>query len=939
LAFGFTLRKAGSGPGIVAGVLGLIGLNAFVHPPTGWFRIEFYNVPFFCLVLGTGWSVFRFHTSIERETQERTAKLTEINERYRGFLEAAPWGIARLGEGRVVLQCNSAYEKMLGYGPGELLGKPAPLPDIERERWLEVERKLRKGKTVVNYEAQRMRKDGSIFSATISMTPLFDQQGGFTELVGLIIDDTERHERDAERRMLTALAQHSPSFFGVADLNGGARFINSAGQAMFGLDGDDQVQETNILDFFTEEDRPFAAEHLIPELKRNGQLDFETRGRNFRTGKEFPLYCSWFVIPDRSGQPAFLASIAQDISERKRAETKLRMYCSIVRNSPDPVSVADMNLHPIYLNRAGKEQLGIATDEQLSRTHILDFFADDQRDHARNESIPALLKQGHLTEEIHARNLETGETFPAQWTSFLIYDEKTKVPMYMAAVIKDITERKRTENDLRRHDLYLSEGEKISHTGSWMWNPVTKACFCSQELLRILGLDGNAAASTPETYFERIHADDRQECERVWTRAIQEKANFNHEHRIQRPDGSIRYVLGLGRHFEDSCGRSEFIGTVVDVTEQHNDKAELQRLLDQTKALEDKLNQQVISLQEQNVSLKHIRPGEGFRRIIGSSPAIELTLDQIEMVAPTDSTVLITGETGTGKELVARAIHLASLRADKPFVAFNSATLSTDLAMSELFGHEKGSFTGADARHIGQIELADEGTIFLDEVGDMPREAQAKLLRFLQEREFFRVGGNRPIQSDVRVLAATNRDLQVAVEKGEFRNDLFFRLKDFPIQVPPLRDRQEDIDPLVWHFVRLYGKKLGKNIRKIEQRSMEQLHIYPWPGNVRELENVIRTAVIRTAGEVLVITESQLPRRTETLQPAQLPFLDMPLAEGVEEYEIARIKDALMKCGGVVEGPDGAAKLLKKRPGSLRYKIRTLGIDANRYRGHHGGEK
>jgi formate hydrogenlyase transcriptional activator len=306
-----------------------------------------------------------------------------------------------------------------------------------------------------------------------------------------------------------------------------------------------------------------------------------------------------------------------------------------------------------------------------------------------------------------------------------------------------------------------------------------------------------------------------------------------------------------------------------------------------------------------------------FEQIIGNSPALELVFGEVERVAPTDSTVLIHGETGTGKELIARAIHNISSRCGRPFVKLNCAAIPFDLLESELFGHERGAFTGAIAQKIGRFEAADEGTLFLDEVGDIPLALQPKLLRVLQEQEFERLGSARTHQVDVRLLAATHRDLPDMVKRGEFRSDLYYRMNVFPITLPPLRARSEDIPALVAHFVKIYGHRMGKQINQIPPATISALSSYSWPGNIRELQNFIERSVILSDGTVL--------------RPPLAELQHSPVAESVgavtlKDAERDHILKTLKQTRWVVAGPNGAAARLGMKRSTLYFRMQKLGI-------------
>jgi formate hydrogenlyase transcriptional activator len=347
-------------------------------------------------------------------------------------------------------------------------------------------------------------------------------------------------------------------------------------------------------------------------------------------------------------------------------------------------------------------------------------------------------------------------------------------------------------------------------------------------------------------------------------------------------------------------------------------------------------------LEKENIYLREeIRTEHNFEEIVGNSPALLTVLRAVEQVAPTDSTVLIYGETGTGKELIARAIHNRSARKDRALVSVNCSAISAGLVESELFGHLKGAFTGAIERRIGRFEFANGGTIFLDEIGELALETQAKLLRVLQEQEFEPVGSSRSMRVDVRVIAATNRNLQDQVEAGRFRSDLFYRLNVFPLQLPPLRERRSDIPQLVALCVSRFAKRFGKKVEGVSQDTMARLMSYPWPGNVRELQNVMERAVVLSAGPTLRLDKDLVPVAPSvgSLEAAEISAGDSrpaaPSLSGLatlEEVERSHILAALQQADGVVDGLKGAAKILNIHPNTLRHRMSKLGIKRSGHR-------
>ena len=489
--------------------------------------------------------------------------------------------------------------------------------------------------------------------------------------------------------------------------------------------------------------------------------------------------------------------------------------------------------------------------------------------------------------------------------------------------VTDITERKQVEEALRLSEGYLSEAQKLTHTSSWVWRVAGRdALHLSNEWYRIYGFDPKDGPPNWEKRLERVHPEDRSKWQGTIDRAIREQSDYEVEFRILLPDGTEKWVFTIGHPVFNSSGELvQFVGSSTDITERKRAADDLQNAFEEIRKLKDQLYKENIALREE------IDSASMFEEIVGESRALQTVLSRIAKVAPSDSTVLITGETGTGKELVARAIHKRSQRASRAFVSVNCAAIPATLIAAELFGHEKGGFTGALQRRLGRFELADGGTIFLDEIGELPQETQIALLRVLQEREFERVGGSQSIRTDVRVIAATNRDLQAAIASGAFRSDLFYRLNVFPVEVPPLREREEDIPVLVEYFIDRFSRNAGKKIRNIEKRTLELLQSYSWPGNIRELQNVIERSVIVCDTETFSVDESWIS--VQSSSPRQ--EARRPNSKSVAD-ETQMIEAALANAQGRISGPRGAAAQLGMPPSTLESKIRSLRINKYRFK-------
>jgi len=368
----------------------------------------------------------------------------------------------------------------------------------------------------------------------------------------------------------------------------------------------------------------------------------------------------------------------------------------------------------------------------------------------------------------------------------------------------------------------------------------------------------------------------------------------------------------------------EFVGASTDITKHHRVRADVEKAFEEIKPLKKQLHDENVVLREQ------IDQAFMFEEIVGTSSGLQGMLSRLMKVAPTDSSVLVSGETGTGKELVARAIHKRSRRSQRAFVSVNCAALAPTLISSELFGHEKGAFTGAMQRRLGRFELANGGTIFLDEIGELPLDTQVALLRVLQEREFERVGGTQPVKIDVRVIAATNRDLEAAVENGTFRPDLYYRLNVFPIQVPPLRERQDDLLMLLEFFVDRFAQKMGKHFKNIDKRTVELFRSYPWPGNIRELQNVVERSVIVSSDGVFSVDAAWLSK--DFLRVSSLQKPEFAVADEDASRDRRIIEDALAGSRGRVSGSNGAAARLGVPPSTLEHRIKKLRIRKSHFK-------
>src|SRR6202167_191157 len=694
--------------------------------------------------------------------------------------------------------------------------------------------------------------------------------------------------------------------------------------------------------------------------------------------------------------------------EQLSIETQLRATANVI---PGHVWYATPSGALIFVNSRSADYLGLPKDHPLRfgidlggewDSHILLLHPDDHKETRKVWS--ECLRTGNAGEvAFRVRNSE------GEYHWFLSRAEPLRASdgtlVLWIGVNLDIDETKRAEVELRRSKAHLADAQRLSHTGSAAMEAGTKRMFWSEESARIYGYSPDTEP-TPDLILQRVHPEDVDLLKSVLERAGQGGSDFDFEHRLLMPDGSIKHIRSLAHPLSDGDGNEESVGAIMDITERkeaeqrlkeqemelrqvvdlapqliavfgpHRERLYLNQMsldyfgmtLDQwretspsneihqddTERLRSQWGRAIASgsafeiefrlrrndgvyrwflsrhnpvrddegkvirwyaacadiedrkraeesLQRENSALREeLNQVSMFEEIVGSSEPLRKVLSQISKAAPSDSTVLILGQTGTGKELIARAIHKRSRRAARAFIGVNCAAIPTSLIASELFGHEKGAFTGAIQRRLGRFEAANGGTIFLDEVGDLPPDIQIALLRVLQEREIERVGSDKPVPVDVRVLAATHRNLDKLVSEGKFRQDLLYRLNFVPITMPPLRERVADIPILVEYFIARFGKKMGKKFQTIENKTLKMMQAYEWPGNVRELQNVIERAVTLSDSDTFAVDEAWLKRR-----PSEAPHSSVALSGVLLAHEKEVIEAALAQTHGRISGPAG----------------------------------
>ncbi len=578
----------------------------------------------------------------------------------------------------------------------------------------------------------------------------------------------------------------------------------------------------------------------------------------------------------------------------------------LLGKSPTPSELPDTVLK--YVLRT-KESV-ILDDASATNQFSADPYIGQK--HLRSVLCLPLVKQGTLTGVLYLENNLASHVFtPVRIEVLKLLASQAAISLENACLYDDLRkenlERSRAEEKIRQDERELRQIVEVIPQLVVVLAPDGSFLYANERVLEYTGY--TEAEVVAGGFRERVaHPDDVERMRDERQQALALGVPFEVEQRVRRKDGQYRWFLTRLNPLKDEQGRViRWYATGTDI--------------DDRKQAEERVQKENLALREE------IDKTSMFEEIVGTSPALQKVLSRVSKVAPTDSTVLITGETGTGKELIARAIHKRSQRSARAFVSVNCAATPPSLIASELFGHEKGAFTGALQRRLGRFELAEGGTIFLDEIGELPMETQIALLRVLQEHAFERVGGSQTIRADVRVIAATNRDLQAAITQGTFRRDLFYRINVFPIEMPALRERKEDIPMLVEYFIDRYASAAGKKIRSIDKRTLALFQSYPWPGNIRELQNVIERSVILSEMETFAVDESWLSPETVPTLPARRPLSEKPV-----DQEKERIEAALAESKGKVFGPTGAAARLGMPPSTLDSKIKTLKINKYRFK-------
>lgn len=722
------------------------------------------------------------------------------------------------------------------------------------------------------------------------------------------IPDGTGQNLTANQISLQTIFDSLPAFIKIGDADGNFDFFNRQWLDYTGLSLD-EVKDMGWISAIHPDDVAEVAENWSNSVSTGTPVYHESRVRRFDG------VFHWFLhrhvpLRDSQGRIIMWCGSSIDIEERRQAEQRAIESEKEFRRSIDTIPAHIFTMSPDgevdFFNLRALEYSGRTLEDFRSWR-----WAENGIIHP--EDVPRVLDE--LRAALSSKNSFETEArlrrFDGQLRWFRVgiaplLDESGEVIRWCGTSI-DINDLKQAEARIRRDEQELRQIIDLVPQQIFVLSPDGKPVYANRVALDYTGLtlEASLSADIPNRIF---HPDDAERVVEERRRKIKLGSSFEMEARLRRKDGDYRWFLIQLNPLLDEDGQIiHWYGSRTDIQDR--------------KQSEESTLQENIALREE------IDKASMFEEVVGTSRAVRAVLRRVAKVAPTNSTVLLTGETGTGKELIARAIHKRSKRKDRAFISVNCAAIPQSLIASELFGHEKGAFTGANQRRLGRFELADRGTIFLDEVGDLPPETQVALLRVLQEQEIERVGGGRPIRIDVRVIAATNRDLEAAIAEEKFRSDLFYRLNVFPVEIPPLRERKDDLPLMVEYFIERFARQAGRKIRPPSQKTMDLLISYSWPGNVRELQNVIQRSLIVCESDVFTVDESWLVSKQ-----SQSDRGAMPLAPTLVTREIEMIEAALARSRGRVAGPKGAASTLGIPVSTLESRIKSLNIDKYRFK-------
>jgi len=656
------------------------------------------------------------------------------------------------------------------------------------------------------------------------------------------------------------------------------------------------------------EDRKLVTETINSAARERKNFDFEHRLLMPDGSVKHVRVMGRPSTSDGSADLEFVGAVTE-ITQRKNVEEALRrseqQLRDVIETIPAMAWTTDPNGSRDFANHRWQEFTGMSVSEMAGDGWKKMIHPEDLARHTE-KCHHSLTTGAPFENEVRVRRASDGQYRWFLHRGVAMRDDAGNILKWFGTGA-DIEDLKRAEAKLRQDEQELRRITDAIPLSIVVLNPNGRAIYANRVALDYTGLTLDDVVGN--NFRERVfHPEDIERLRKCRQESLAAAVSFENEQRALAKDGKYRWFLVRYNPLLDEDGKIvRWYASATDI--------------DDRKRSEDRTRNENIALRDE------VDKAFMFEEIVGDSPSIQFVLAQVAKVAPSDSTVLITGETGTGKELIARAIHKRSQRSARAFVNVNCASIPTSLIASELFGHEKGAFTGALQRRLGRFELAEGGTIFLDEVGELPMETQIALLRVLQEREFERIGSSHIIRADVRVIAATNRDLQLAIASGAFRSDLFYRLNVIPMEIPSLRQRKEDIPMLIEYFIDRYSRKAGKRIKAIEKKTLELLQAYSWPGNVRELQNIIERSVVLSETETFSVDESWLSR-----QPSHISSTTSQLSERIVAQEKEMIEAALAESKGRVSGPSGAAAKLGIPQSTLDSKIRSLKINKQNFK-------